>query len=82
MLSRRSALRSLFFAAPAIVAAPTLMRISAKFLMPPRPMTIMELLEQRIRQAEEDMRESITHALYSDYSPKDFGLAALVRGYA
>ncbi len=32
LLSRRNALRSLFFAAPAIVAAPTLMRISAKFL--------------------------------------------------
>ncbi len=34
LLSRRNALRSLFFAAPAIVAAPTLMRVSAKFLMP------------------------------------------------
>jgi len=31
---RRNILRSLFFAAPAIVAAPTLMRVSAKFLLP------------------------------------------------
>ncbi len=37
LLSRRNALRSLFFAAPAIVAAPTLMRVSAKFLMPVLP---------------------------------------------
>jgi len=31
---RRNILRSLLFAAPAIVAAPSLMRVSAKFLMP------------------------------------------------
>jgi len=31
---RRNILRSLLFAAPAIVAAPTLMRISAKILLP------------------------------------------------
>ena len=32
MLSRRGALRGLFFAAPAIVAAPSLMRVSASVL--------------------------------------------------
>jgi hypothetical protein len=72
--------RFFLFAAPAIVAAPSLMRVSTLFM--PKE-TLHELLARRIKSAEVAMRADLERAMdemweYGNSDP-NFGLAALLR---
>lgn len=72
--------RFFLFAAPAIVAAPSLMRVST-LVLPPRKETLAELMARKIREAEEAMRadlERVFDDFYTQPSGPPFGLATLI----
>ncbi len=66
ILSRRGALRSLFFAAPAIVAAPSLMRVSAKFfaaeplIVTPDFANLSDLISATLRNRSAELARAVT----------------------
>lgn len=75
-MNRRGFLRGLFIAAPAIVAAPSLMRVSA-LVFPPSD-SVHDLLMRSIKQAEHDMIQQMNEWLYSDGTSHDIGLRLLL----